>query len=482
VLENLARLPSATRLTDSEFAAGESRSMPRSSARLGQRLKALTGAVDATAAVVALVALGADRGPLGAALVAPLVVGWLLLLRAWGAYRRGLGYPLSAEARAIFLAGVSGGLILLALAPELGHVTDRARLVTLATPIACLALGRIVLRGASAIGRRRGALVRRALLVGHGRDAHELLENLEAWPGVGVEVVAVCADTTSTSVRGIPVLGPSRLCSHVARELGVQTVFLAPAELSPEDCSKAHSELASSDIELILTPNAAHVQAGRLSIRQLGGMAILRFEPPTQRLRETVKRSLDVVAAAVLFAVLALPLCVLAILVRLDAPGPALFRQRRIGKDGRPFTLWKFRTMCTDAEALLAELRTTGGGDCRLFKLKDDPRVTRIGRWLRRASLDELPQLWNVLVGEMSLVGPRPALPEEIAEFDDLTLRRLRVKPGITGLWQVHGRADASFATYRRMDAFYAGNWTLLGDLKILFRTVPAIFRQVGAY
>jgi lipopolysaccharide/colanic/teichoic acid biosynthesis glycosyltransferase len=179
--------------------------------------------------------------------------------------------------------------------------------------------------------------------------------------------------------------------------------------------------------------------------------------------------------------VLLTPLLVaLAVLVRLDSPGPAYFRQRRIGKDGAPFELWKFRTMRVDAEALLAQL---GAGDgAGLFKLRNDPRVTRIGRWLRKTSLDELPQLWNVLLGEMSLVGPRPALPHEVAEFDDFTLRRLRVKPGITGLWQVSGRSDASFATYSRMDAFYAENWTVLGDLRILAKTIPVVFGSKGAY
>src|SRR5207245_2059845 len=148
--------------------------------------------------------------------------------------------------------------------------------------------------------------------------------------------------------------------------------------------------------------------------------------------------------------------------------------------------VWKFRTMRNDAESLLVDLRRelpNGKGHGNgLFKLRDDPRVTRFGRWLRRTSIDELPQLWNVLRGDMSLVGPRPALASEIAEFDDLTLRRLRVKPGITGLWQISGRSDASFATYSRMDAFYAENWTLVGDLRILSKTIPVVFGSKGAY
>jgi exopolysaccharide biosynthesis polyprenyl glycosylphosphotransferase len=228
----------------------------------------------------------------------------------------------------------------------------------------------------------------------------------------------------------------------------------------------------------------AHLEAARLSTRQFGGLPVLRLQNREDRARRASKRLFDLGAASFLL-LLAWPFLLLAaVVIRLDSPGPAFFRQVRVGKGGALFEVWKFRTMRFDADAMLAELlEANGKGDGgALFKLRRDPRVTRFGRWLRRTSLDELPQLWNVLKGEMSLVGPRPALPHEVAEFDDFTLRRLRVKPGITGLWQVSGRADATFATYSRMDAFYAENWTFLGDLRILLRTVPVVVRAKGAY
>ena len=228
-------------------------------------------------------------------------------------------------------------------------------------------------------------------------------------------------------------------------------------------------------------PNVSQVQAGRLSARQLGGLSVLRLVRRYELSRRATKRAFDLAGAIVLLVLLTPFLLAVSALIRLDSQGPAYFRQIRVGRNGAPFELWKFRTMRVDAEAMLAELAPANESE-KLFKLRDDPRVTRVGRWLRKTSLDELPQLWNVLIGEMSLVGPRPALPSEISGFDDFTLRRLRVKPGMTGLWQVSGRSDASFATYSRMDAFYAENWTILGDLHLLLRTIPVIFGSKGAY
>jgi exopolysaccharide biosynthesis polyprenyl glycosylphosphotransferase len=276
----------------------------------------------------------------------------------------------------------------------------------------------------------------------------------------------------------------TRSCNRVARDLGLKTVVLAPGSIDPHECAKLHNELLSSVLEVILAPNVAHVQAARLSTRQLGGLPVLRLRQREDGVRCAGKRAFDLVMSVVLLLLLAPLFATVATLVRLDSAGPAFFRQRRVGRNGREFEVWKFRTMRSDAESLLMDLQRAlpNGNGNGLFKLRDDPRVTRIGRWLRRTSLDELPQLWNVLRGDMSLVGPRPALASEIAEFDDLTLRRLRVKPGITGLWQISGRSDASFATYSRMDAFYAENWTLVGDLRILMRTIPVVLGSKGAY
>jgi lipopolysaccharide/colanic/teichoic acid biosynthesis glycosyltransferase len=173
---------------------------------------------------------------------------------------------------------------------------------------------------------------------------------------------------------------------------------------------------------------------------------------------------------------------VIAIAIKLDSRGPVLFHQRRVGKDAQMFTICKFRTMVADAEMLLDELEAHNEADGALFKMRSDPRVTRVGRVLRRVSLDELPQFWNVFRGEMSLVGPRPALPEEALRWAPLLRQRLRLKPGLTGMWQVSGRSNASFDAYARHDLYYVDNWSLITDLAIVLRTIPTLIRRDGAY
>ncbi|MDQ3957417.1 MAG: exopolysaccharide biosynthesis polyprenyl glycosylphosphotransferase, partial [Actinomycetota bacterium] len=200
------------------------------------------------------------------------------------------------------------------------------------------------------------------------------------------------------------------------------------------------------------------------------------------KIQRTMKRTLDVAGAAAGLALLSPFLAAIALWVRRDSPGGPFFGQIRVGRDGELFKCWKFRTMYEDAEARRAELEHLNQGPGLLFKLADDPRVTRAGKVLRRYSLDELPQLWNVLRGEMSLVGPRPAIPSEVEQYDEWIRNRLKVKPGMTGLWQVSGRTETSFSDYVRYDLFYIQNWSLSLDLWILWRTVRAVFTAEGAH
>ena len=208
---------------------------------------------------------------------------------------------------------------------------------------------------------------------------------------------------------------------------------------------------------------------------------------PRSRSRKALKkgkRAFDIAASAALLLVLSPVLAVIALCVRCGDGGPAIFAQKRVGRDGEPIEFLKFRSMVVDAEARLAELqqKQRDRGNDVLFKMSDDPRITRVGRFLRRYSLDELPQLWNVLRGDMSLVGPRPALPSEVAGYDDDAHRRLAVRPGITGLWQVSGRSDLSWDDTVRLDLFYVDNWSFVQDLLILVRTVRAVVASRGAY
>jgi exopolysaccharide biosynthesis polyprenyl glycosylphosphotransferase len=204
--------------------------------------------------------------------------------------------------------------------------------------------------------------------------------------------------------------------------------------------------------------------------------------PELAGVKRAVKSVFDKTCAAVALLVLAPLFAVIAMSIRLADHGPVFFRQTRIGKDGRGFTLYKFRTMVPDAEQRKSQLAARNEADGVLFKIRRDPRVTRQGAWLRRWSLDELPQLINVLIGDMSLVGPRPALPEEVACYGGHMRRRLVVKPGLTGLWQVSGRSDLSREEAERLDLHYVENWSLALDLQVLWKTGSAVIRGAGAY
>jgi exopolysaccharide biosynthesis polyprenyl glycosylphosphotransferase len=220
-----------------------------------------------------------------------------------------------------------------------------------------------------------------------------------------------------------------------------------------------------------------------VTVEPLDGLAVLSLRHNELSRQQTLlKRVFDVASASLLLIAAAPTIVMLAIIVRLTSRGPVIFRQTRTGEGGRPFTILKLRTMVVDAEDRLIDLRELNEADGLLFKMSHDPRITPVGRVLRRWGLDELPQLWNVLRGDMSLVGPRPPIPEETARYDEWIQGRLRVKPGITGLWQVNGRHALSFADYVRYDLFYVENWSLALDLFIVARTIPALLRRRGAY
>jgi exopolysaccharide biosynthesis polyprenyl glycosylphosphotransferase len=242
--------------------------------------------------------------------------------------------------------------------------------------------------------------------------------------------------------------------------------------------------LEEREVDLVVSPGLLGVAGPRLSIRPTAGMPLLHVERPVMSGARRVAKAVVDRLLTLTLAVVALPvLLVIAVAVRLDSRGPVLFRQVRVGEHGETFEMVKFRTMCFDAEARLPSLTgVADAGNSVLFKMKDDPRVTRVGRILRRYSLDELPQLINVLRGEMSLVGPRPPLPREVEAYEPDAVRRLRVKPGLTGLWQVSGRSDLSWDESLRLDLWYVDNWSFVLDVQILIRTARAVLHGSGAY
>jgi exopolysaccharide biosynthesis polyprenyl glycosylphosphotransferase len=344
-----------------------------------------------------------------------------------------------------------------------------------------LVIGRSVFDSWLRDQRLQGRHCRSEIIVGDGDAAAELCEILGDHPELGHRVLGYIGDPTDTAMRGaeIPWLGWYDDVERALRISGATgAVVIVGSKMGPVAERRVIEKLRASNVRVrlslgVLGIASRYFQAAPIAHEALFSLA--HWAP--SRSQRVCKRAIDLVAGAVLLILTMPVMFVCALAIKLTSPGPILFRQTRIGLQGVPFTVLKLRTMRVDAEQARAELENENLRDGPLFKMRDDPRVTRVGRLLRITSLDELPQLFNVLRGQMSLVGPRPALPEEVAQFDDELLDRLQVKPGITGLWQVDGRDNPAFRLYRRLDRFYALNWSVALDLVILVLTA----QQVGA-
>jgi exopolysaccharide biosynthesis polyprenyl glycosylphosphotransferase len=280
----------------------------------------------------------------------------------------------------------------------------------------------------------------------------------------------------------LPLYGPCTAvaAATAARRSGAEAVGVIAGALGPTEMRELAWDLERDGLRLLLVHDLAGIAHGRLMATVVGDTPLLEVRHPVAS--GWLKATADRFLAAGLLLLLAPAFLTLGILVRTDSRGPAFFRQARVGRDGRKFTCWKFRSMFVDAEACLAELAAQNEHDGVLFKIREDPRVTKVGRMLRKYSLDELPQLFNVLNGSMSLVGPRPPLPSEVAAYGLDARRRLKVKPGMTGLWQVSGRADLTWEESVRLDLYYVENWSHSLDWHILARTVSAVVAGKGAY
>ena len=283
--------------------------------------------------------------------------------------------------------------------------------------------------------------------------------------------------------RSIEELNAEELVAK-ARATGADSIVYVPQTQEDAMLSRQLAwAMERSEFAFFVSPALTDIAGPRLSVEPVRGMVMLRvdlprFTGPTR----VIKRAMDIVASLILLAVAGIPMLIIGILIRLDSKGPAHFKQQRAGVDGRIFTCWKFRTMSADADSQRDQLRAEYGDDGATFKLEHDPRVTRIGHFLRKYSIDELPQLVNVLRGDMGLVGPRPHPLDDVARYDQLALRRLLVKPGMTGLWQVSGRSDLSWDESVMLDLYYVENWSLALDVIILGRTLTAVLRSAGSY
>nr|WP_283135707.1 sugar transferase [Rhizohabitans arisaemae] len=412
-----------------------------------------------------------------------LWIGAVALNRAYEVRLIGIG---SDEFRRVAHAG-----FMLTAAVAIGAYvtkTDVARgYVVLALPLtATLTLGvRYGLRRRLHRRRARGHCMRRVVAVGHRAAVADLVRQLLRERYHGMEVVAVCLPAVSAAedpVADVEVLGDFSEVPLVAGQAAADTVaVLACPEMDGLALRRLAWRLEKTGTDLVVAPALMDVAGPRTTIRAVAGLPLLHVEhPELSGTRQLIKTLFDRCTAALALLALSPLLLVLAVAVRLSGPGSVLFRQVRVGRDGAEFTIYKFRTMVADAESWRDGLRSEGDGP--LFKIRYDPRITPLGRFLRRCSLDELPQLINVLRGDMSLVGPRPPLPEEVAGYGDDVRRRLVVRPGMTGLWQVSGRSDLSWEESVRLDLRYVENWSLMLDLQILWKTWSAVARGAGAY
>lgn len=348
--------------------------------------------------------------------------------------------------------------------------------------VGVLVVSRLVVR--RNLHRRRGfgEAMRRTLIVGDDGSIHRIAEDLRATPYHGYDIAGACVPRYG--VRGadtIPVLGLLADIPQVVVDGEFDVVLIAGSELSGQALRRLSWALEQTKAELIVAPGLVEVFGPRVVLEPTAGLSLIHVRRmETSQPRKIVKRTFDL-AAAVVGLLLALPLLVAAsIVIKATSPGPVLFRQTRIGKDGREFSMLKFRSMVVDAEGHLESLLAENQAEGPIFKLHDDPRVTRVGRFLRKHSVDEIPQLINVLRGEMSIVGPRPPLAREAAQYEEATRRRLRVKPGVTGLWQISGRADLPWLEAVKLDLRYVENWSVALDFMIMWKTVRVVLGGHG--
>ncbi len=412
---------------------------------------------------------------------------WLLVLMLAGGYDPRFVGVGSDEFRKVLNVGtgLTAAIAIVAYATK----TDLARgYVLVALPCATLfdLFGRFALRKRLHRRRALGGCMRRTVVVGHVHVAADLTTVLRRESYHGLEVVAACVTgmTGNGEVAGVPAIGDLGSVPEVVQSFAADTVaVVACPEMSGVRLRELAWALEQTGTDLCVAPALLDVAGPRTTIRPAAGLPLLHMDHPEfTGGRRVIKSAFDKALALSALAISLPAAIVIAVAIWVSDGASPIFRQIRVGQDGRMFTVYKFRTMVPDAETRKAQLTGSNEHDGVLFKIRQDPRITPVGAWLRRWSLDEMPQLLNVLIGDMSLVGPRPALPEEAAEYGDQVRRRLMVKPGMTGLWQVNGRSDLSWEESVRLDLRYVENWSLALDLQILWKTLSAVRRGSGAY
>ena len=342
---------------------------------------------------------------------------------------------------------------------------------------------RVVARLLSPLWRRWGIGVRRVVVVGGGGLGYLVMHVLTTEPGLGYELVGFVSDDEEEDVGRFPRLASISELAGLVQEHRVDEVIVALPAGSPRPITDIMEQCHRNGLGFRVVPDLYELSLSRVDIEDLRGIPLVGVKPVSLgKLDYFLKRAFDLAIALALVIILAPLLALIAIAIKLDSSGPVLFRQIRLGRGDKPFPSYKFRSMKDNAEAEVGKLKKHNEATWPLFKMRNDPRITRVGRLLRRTSLDELPQFFNVIKGEMSLVGPRPPIPSEVETYKPWHRRRLEVAPGVTGLWQVSGRSDLPFDEMVMLDIYYIENWSLALDFSILLRTIPAVLSGRGAY
>jgi exopolysaccharide biosynthesis polyprenyl glycosylphosphotransferase len=408
---------------------------------------------------------------------------WPAIFLIYGLYDLRRPTHATAEFQRLFNASMMSVLLVLLITFETQNDISRGFIAALLVfGFVSVFSGRLVTRRLSHALNARAVTSQTTLIAGTNDEARALARTLIRRPWMGYRVCGFVEVNPSglEVMDGLPVFGTVENIAEISRDHSVRAVIIAGSAAGGATLQMIDTAVGA-DVNVRVSPGLPNLGASRVILEPIDGMALFSLRRHRfSRRQRFVKRSLDIGVSSVALLITAPLMIGIALAIKLTTRGPVLFRQRRVGEQERPFTILKFRTMVVGAHAQRDALDNEADG--LLFKMRRDPRVTKVGRFLRKTSLDELPQLFNVLLGDMSLVGPRPALPEEAARYAESQRGRLRVKPGVTGLWQVNGRHDLAFEDYVRYDLFYVENWSLTMDLYILAKTIPALLTARGSY
>ncbi len=415
-----------------------------------------------------------------------LSVGLLVIYRLEGVYNSVRGRSWLEEAYQLLTATFTGFFVLVFIF-FLYRVDYYSRLIYLYTGILIvilLTIERIIIRLVLDRMRQRGIGVDRALVIGCGETGRAILRSVMAQPSLGYHIEGYIDDEPNNTNLGLfPFLGNTDQLRQVLREHPVDEVIITLPWHARDKIIRMMNVCEATGARVKIVPDLFQLSLSRVAVDAVGGIPLIAVKEVTISGGSlAIKRAMDVIMTALLFLVLLPAMMLIALLIKMTSPGPVIFGQCRVGRGGRLFTAYKFRTMRVGAEQELARLRHLNEATGPLFKIRNDPRVTPVGKILRRLSLDELPQFWNVLCGDMSLVGPRPPIPHEVAQYEEWHKKRLEVAPGLTGLPQVSGRSDLTFEETVMLDIYYIENWSPWLDLWSLIKTVPSVLTARGAY